>query len=278
MNDEPYKRKAHAEQQSELERYEAKYIIDRSLVPQIREFIEPFCIPDPNAGGIPPEYVITTIQLDSPTLALHYAREREAVNRFKLRVRTYGADGGSPVFLEIKRRVKGVVLKSRIVIPAGLWGPAVCHSGGPKMSFRSRRERQAYADFVRLVELLGAGPVMQIRYTRESYVSRSDVYARVTFDRSLCYRPDRSWAFPLPDARWWSMDSTLALKHPYPGLILELKTYRDTPLWMIEMTERFDLVRTGFCKYSTAVRLESLFSGFMYSEGSENCTYWTSEI
>jgi len=42
---------------------------------------------------------------------------------------------------------------------------------------------------------------------------------------------------------------------------------------MAEMVERFDLVSTGFCKYSKAMRLESLFQGSTYSEVSENCSY-----
>lgn len=73
--------------------------------------------------------------------------------------------------------------------------------------------------------------------------------------------------------RWRCMDSATAFNRPYSAVILELKTYRDAPSWMSRLTERFSLERVGFCKYSTAMRLESLFQGAMYSEGSENCTY-----
>jgi hypothetical protein len=127
-----------------------------------------------------------------------------------------------------------------------------------------------YAEFVRLSELLGAKPVVTVRYTRESYSSVIDDYARVTLDRKLCYTPCRSWDFPGEDRRWWKMDSMDALKRPFSGHILELKTYRNAPQWMIEMTERFNLVRTGFCKYSTAVRLETIFQGAVYAENRES--------
>ncbi len=261
-----------AEAQSEFERYEAKYIIPRALIPKIREFIRPFCIPDPNTEGTPPEYMITTLQLDSPFGTLHYAKEQEVINRFKLRVRTYGVDGTSPVFVEIKRKIKGVVLKSRAMMPSSFWGKEACHGLLPDIPFRTRREELNYKEFVRLVHAIGARPVMLIRYTRESYLSKIDSYARVTFDRRMCYSPARAYAFPGPDVRWWSMDSGTALNRPFSGLILELKTYRDAPAWMVELTERFNLVRTGFCKYSTAMRLDSLFQGAMYSEQSDNCT------
>ena len=52
----------------------------------------------------------------------------------------------------------------------------------------------------------------------------------------------------------------------------ELKAMRDTPAWMLELVRRFNLSNTGFCKYATAWRLETLFRGFMYAEGSEPCT------
>jgi len=47
---------------------------------------------------------------------------------------------------------------------------------------------------------------------------------------------------------------------------------RDTPTWMLELVRRFNLSNTGFCKYATAWRLETLFRGFMYGDGSENTT------
>jgi hypothetical protein len=47
---------------------------------------------------------------------------------------------------------------------------------------------------------------------------------------------------------------------------------RDTPTWMLELVRRFNLSNTGFCKYATAWRLETLFRGFMYADGSEPVT------
>ena len=53
-----------------IERFEQKYIIHPKLVPEIRKYIEPFCIPDPNGKGALPEYLVTTLQLDTPTMDL----------------------------------------------------------------------------------------------------------------------------------------------------------------------------------------------------------------
>ncbi|MBC8206649.1 MAG: polyphosphate polymerase domain-containing protein [Kiritimatiellales bacterium] len=251
--------------QSEFNRYEAKYIIPPSLVPQIRDFIAPFCEKDPHAEGDPPEYMITTLQLDSEGLHLHRAKSEEAINRFKMRIRTYGSDEKVPVFLEIKRKLRGSISKSRVMIPREFYNKEL-FCGGPQPEFRSKKEALAFFDFLRLREQMNMRPVVFVRYHRESYVGKNYHYARVTFDRKLCYRRTRDWAFPSDGDRWRAMDSTVALNRKYPGVILELKTFRDVPLWMSELTERFNLVRSGFCKYSTAMDQEARFYGEPYPQ------------
>jgi hypothetical protein len=258
----------------DLERHEAKYIIHPDQMAAIREFIRPFCAPDENArdgtNGLP-EYLVTTLQLDTPSLALFYAKEYEALNRFKLRIRTYGTDGSCPVFLEVKRKIKGIIVKSRSTIPSRLYNGELVSNPKRRIPFRSAREEANYMAFVQLTRELGAGPVCLIRYTRESYLGKYDNYSRLTFDRKLCYRPTRDWALLPPGGHWWAMDSATAFNRNFGGVILELKTFSDAPMWMVDMVERFDLVRVGFCKYVTAIRLEKLFQGAQYSDGSENC-------
>jgi SPX domain protein involved in polyphosphate accumulation len=246
-----------------LERYEAKYIVPPWYVPQIREFIRPFCIPDPHGQGTFPEYVITTLQLDSPSLSLYHAKEWEVVSRFKLRARTYGTDSKAPVFLEIKRKMRSCIYKSRACIPLESWKKNIINNPGSVSPFWSKSEELAYLDFIRLVKLIGAEPVTLIRYTREAYIGAIDHYARVTFDRNLAYQPTRSWDLTGEGKRWFSMDTGLVQNkmNRYSGIILELKTLNDTPQWMIDLVEEFNLVRTGNCKYTTAVGLESAFRG-----------------
>lgn len=262
--------------QIELERHEAKYLIHPSQVSAIREFVRPFVYADPNAIGRLPTYTVTTLQLDTHDLALYRAKEFEALNRFKLRCRTYGIqpEKRTKVFLEIKRKIKGVIVKSRASLPPEEWDETVCVDPKRQIEFKSKTELFNYLNFVRLVKQIHARPVMLIRYERESYLGKFDNYSRLTFDWNLRYSPARTWdLWPGGDVKWRSMDSTVALNRPYSGVVLELKTFSDAPEWMVDLTERFDLVRVGFCKYFTAIRLESFFDGAMYSEASENCSY-----
>jgi len=46
-------------------RFEAKYMVPRSILPEVRAFIEPFCLADPNGVGEQPEYLVTTMQFDA---------------------------------------------------------------------------------------------------------------------------------------------------------------------------------------------------------------------
>ncbi|MDD3276034.1 MAG: polyphosphate polymerase domain-containing protein [Kiritimatiellales bacterium] len=244
--------------QSEFNRYEAKYLIHPSLLPEIRKFIAPFCVNDPHGRGELPEYTITTLQLDSENLDLHYAKANDAVNRFKMRIRTYDAPN-CPYFLEIKRKIKGSIAKSRMMIPHNQYDPDL-FTGERRIPFRSKNEELTFFNFLRLRDELDLKPIVFIRYCRESYMGR-ETYSRVTFDRRLGYRRTRSYVFPEPTDRFRSMDSATSLNRPFSGIILELKTYSDVPQWMSDLTERFSLSRCGFCKYSTALNQEALFYG-----------------
>lgn len=134
----------------QLDRHEAKYIIPRSMVADIVRFIEPFCDPDHNGVGTPPEYVITTLQLDSDDYSLHYAKAKEAVSRFKLRVRTYGEPGSAPVFLEVKEKNRGIIIKSRTAIPFEKWGKDLIDTLTPDLKFKSDKEYNGFLKFIRL--------------------------------------------------------------------------------------------------------------------------------
>lgn len=244
-------------------RHEAKYLIPIKMVAEIRDFIRPFCEPDSHGRGDPPEYVVTTLQLDTPTLALHMAKELEHLNRFKLRVRTYGVPGSAPVFAEVKRKFRGCIAKSRAVIPYELWSEDLVKKPHLPIRFASAKQEAGFLEFRRLTWQTLCEPYLLIRYTRESYAGHSDHYSRVTFDRNLLYQPTRSWTGFGEGGKWFQADSTLAQTHEldYSAVVLELKTLPDAPHWMLDLIETFELERTGNCKYSTAVWREAMFSG-----------------
>ena len=253
-------------------RHELKYIVPASVAPEIRMFAEPFCVPDPEATGSPPQYRVTTLQLDTLGKALHLAKEREQLNRFKLRVRTYGNPGEHVEFLEIKRKLEAMVKKTRCMLQPGTFGPDLLTTLTPPPGLRSR-DVTTFWDFLRLKDQLDARPMIIIRYLRESWIGRNNPQQRITFDRELEYALCNRWSFQ-PEGCWRRMDTATAFGLPFAPLILEMKSSASVPIWMLELIRFFSLQRVGFCKYSTAMRLESIFEGNTYSQASENTSYW----
>lgn len=242
-------------------RYEAKYLVPREMVPEVRAFISPFTRRDPYAHGEPPEYTITTLQFDTPEYALHCAKEWEALHRFKLRVRTYGRTGSAPVFTEIKAKLESTIHKWRVCIPFDQWGKDMVLGAAVPRCFRSYHQENDFLQFKRLVWELAARPVLLVRYIRESHVGNVDRYARVTFDRRMEYQMTDSWGGFGRDGLWRNMDSTMSQGGglPYSAVVLEVKTLSHAPVWVMDMVERFQLKRCGFCKYSAALWREGLF-------------------
>jgi hypothetical protein len=247
---------------TELDRFEAKYIISRHLVEPIKDFIRPYCQLDKHCQASGGHYTINTLQLDSPSLSLHQAKAWEASHRFKLRVRTYGQPPGvAPVFLEIKRKYFDRVIKSRACIPFAQWQPGVLERSERELALKSVKEREAFREFVRLTREIDARPQVYIRYRREAFSGRYDHYARVTFDSQLSYQPVFNMYNWGGSGRFIAMDSGLVRHRRESPLVLEVKCTEQVPAWMVELVQEFELIRCGNCKYSTAIWMENLLMG-----------------
>ena len=256
-----------------ITRHEAKYIVPVDRMAAIRDYIQPFVARDQHGLGEFPQYWVRTLQLDAPNLSLHHAKEREALNRFKLRIRTYGKEGGNPVFFEIKRKLGGTIVKSRASVSWEDYHRELQQSSRRPLHFKDEREAMSHASFLKLQHEIGARPQIMIQYLRESYLGRQETYARITFDTQVAYQPVRGYDFNIvQNRRWRKIDTQAGLGTDYPGFILEVKTEAGMPFWMRNLVQNFDLVRIGFCKYSTAVRMELLHCGHEFSATGENCT------
>ena len=140
---------------------------------------------------------MTTLQLDTDSMDLALAKERKTLSRFKLRIRTYGYGDEAPVFFELKRKVNGVIIKSRAKTNRRVYnrGKALTDVEHCPL-LKTPKDNSNFLEFARVVRLLNARPKMLIRYIRESYFGANDDYARITFDRRISYRPTRDWGLP----------------------------------------------------------------------------------
>lgn len=227
-------------------RYELKYVIPEALVDAVREAILPWCTLDRFcAARAERHYTIRSIYLDTPARDL-YRRCREGrPRRLKVRMRTYEGGGEAPVFLEVKRKDHGLVLKTRGRIDARAAarlreGPAA-GAGPAELLFHEQLQRHALE------------PTLIVRYEREAWTSTVDAYGRVTFDRRITCQPWTRWDFAAPAGARVSIDGGLAMRQVPRAVLLELKCTVDVPRWMTELVGRLGLVRSGYSKYCTAV-------------------------
>jgi hypothetical protein len=241
--------------ESRFERLELKYLIDEIAATRIRRDLSPYCEIDPHsqrvASGASTQigYRISSLYLDTPSLAFHRAKERGDAERVKLRVRTY--EGSGHATLEIKRRHADVIRKTRAQVARGELREAAagsCPAADPE-SQRILRE------FGRVAASSGAAPTLTVRYRREAWISVVDPYARVTMDRGIRARRTPSWDLD-PDERDWSaFDAHWRTDHRTDPVVLEIKCQTLVPGWIEELICRNELGRTSFSKYSIGINL-----------------------
>jgi hypothetical protein len=237
-----------------FQRYEYKYAVPPGLMEPIRSFIRPYCEMDWFAAREQEKfYTITSLYLDTTGYKTYWEKEQEVLNRFKLRIRTYGNESQGPVKFEVKRRFNEVVRKTSVVVPLETW-PALIAAPGNGASLRfSQYERPAFDDFIRLIRTFGVAPKMLVRYQRQAFRSRIDRYVRITFDRHLLYQPTSSYDLTGQSRNWQSNDDPASLDEFGPRVILELKFMTRAPVWLLDLVRTFGLMRRSFSKYCTAI-------------------------
>jgi SPX domain protein involved in polyphosphate accumulation len=236
-----------------IERYEFKYLVPERLVPEIRATALTTSKIDRYAdvGGT---YLIRSLYFDTARFDLYWANGREQGDRFKMRVRVYPGKK-SPVFLEVKRRVKDVIIKTRAPVPADAWLDVIAGREAA-LSALSPSVRTGSINFIKRVHRHHLEPVALIEYEREAYVSEVDSYARLTFDRKITVQPRDRLDLEASPGRWRAVDHVMKTQTPEPVCVLELKFERRPPAWMSALVRRLDLVRRSFSKYCYGVNAE----------------------
>src|SRR6267142_3301415 len=95
-------------------RYELKYLVNEETAAKVRDFVRCYIALDEYGVGRPNySYDVHSLYLDSENLDIYWRTVNGDKNRFKLRLRYYSDNPDTPVFFEIKRRMKDVILKQR---------------------------------------------------------------------------------------------------------------------------------------------------------------------
>ena len=136
----------------------------------------------------PDEYFSSTVcslYYDTPDDSLIRHSLQKPIYKEKLRLRSYGVPDGveSPVFVELKKKFKGIVYKRRIELPEQEAESWLSGGGAPDDSQISHE-----IDWV--LQRYELSPKIVICCDREAWVDKDEPELRFTFDKNIRYRED----------------------------------------------------------------------------------------
>jgi len=228
-------------------RHELKYHISESKAEAIIQFIKPYIQPDRycklHRSG---DYPIVSLYLDSGDLQLCRESLGGHKNRFKLRIRSYTDEPDYPRFLEIKRRINTIIMKSRARVmdrdvPTLLAGLPL-----PPQNYTA--DTETINQFQFYMNNIRARPAVLVRYTRQAYEGGLENRVRVTFDRELAYHVTSLPEVRLAGGAWQRNSLTLG------GVILEVKFTAHYPVWLSRMVKCFNLRQQSISKYASSIK------------------------
>lgn len=235
-----------------LERYELKYLISPEMVGPISRFVETYCDMDYYSEISPDQfYTINSLYLDTPNLYLWRFKEMANAFNFNMRIRSYGAEPKPPYFFEIKYKIREFVRKKRAKVLTENWADILTEGMMPDQSDGVSDEN--LQDFLRMKMTYNVEPVILTQYRRKAYISHTDDYARVTFDRSLRYQEMPNWQLKPHEEMLCHYDHPDSFEEPGRNIILELKCEKKIPLWFIDLIQRFELVGGSFSKFGNSL-------------------------
>lgn len=217
-----------------FQRVEKKYRLDGYKYNEIFNIIKDKFIPD--------RYGVSTVcslYLDTQNYLLIRNSIDAKAYKEKLRLRSYGLPkDDSRVFLEIKKKLKGVVYKRRISM-----------SYAEALEYLENGVKPAVSQIMNEIDYamdLYSHPKGKvcILCEREAYFSKTDPDLRITFDRNIRYR------------------ASSTLDGGYDGIpligpdeyIMEIKTAGAMPTWLANALSETGIFSAPFSKYATAYR------------------------
>lgn len=221
-----------------FERTEKKYVITVSQKNELLSFISDKIKSDEYGKSN-----VNSIYYDTDDYRLIRNSIEKPVYKEKLRLRSYSVPkGDSTVFLELKKKYKGVVYKRRKTLK---YDDAQKYLKSHILPDNSQimREIDWTMNFYKTLK-----PKMFIGYDRLAYVGIENENLRITFDFNLRFRTDNL-----------SLDSgnygESIIGNNY--CIMEIKALNAMPLWLCLALDKLKIYPSSFSKYGTAYQIIS---------------------
>ena len=218
-----------------FKRVEKKYLLSEDLYQKLFEKMNNYITVD-----IYDFSTICNIYFDTDDYLLVNRSIEKSIYKEKVRLRSYGIPKkNSKVFLEIKKKYKGVVGKRRVSAPLKEFYKYFNTGKYPNVDTQIMNEIDYCFKFYNLK------PKVFLAYDRYSYEGKDDSNFRITFDKNIRSRTDNLYLE--------NGDNGMLLldKNCY---IMEVKTLGAYPLWFAQILSELNIYPTSFSKYGNVYK------------------------
>lgn len=221
-------------------RFEHKYMLDKKTFFKVLKIMDEHMVID-NYNTDHKPYTIANIYFDTSDDYLIRTSLSKPVYKEKLRLRAYGVPSdNSNVYLEIKKKFKGIVNKRRTTLKLDeAYNFALTGNAPEKKEYMNAQVVQELEYFFKIYDLY---PKLYLAYDRIAYFEKDNSDLRISFDMNI-----RSRRYDLK-LELGSYGEKLLDDDIY---LMEIKTSLSKPLWLTNMLSEFDIKRMSFSKYGT---------------------------
>ncbi|WP_430604041.1 hypothetical protein IGJ02_001612 [Enterococcus sp. DIV0724b] len=229
-----------------FQRKEKKYALTNKMYHQLRKKLQPYMEED--EYGL---HTIISIYFDTQDYEMIRHSLGKPIYKEKFRIRSYGIpQEESTVFLEIKKKVSGVVYKRRVALS---YQSAKRYIQKPH-SFMSKttKDQQIKQEIDWLVARKRLEPKVMIAYDRRALFDSDNEDFRITFDFNIRYREEQLSH---------TLDDQGESVAPEIDVLMEVKALGAYPIWFSEILAELNIYPASFSKYAQT------YQRYLYSKG-----------
>lgn len=237
--------------QMTFERVEIKYLLNPIQCRELLKRLEGRMAADKYG-----KTAICNIYFDTPDARLIRTSLEKPVYKEKFRLRSYGIPkDGDTVFLELKKKYKGIVYKRREEMSLEDAENYLYRSKASARNSQVMREIDWFRSYYKTLI-----PAMYISYERVAMYGIEDEELRMTFDGNLLWRDT---SLSLDSGPWGN-----SLLDPGEKL-LEIKLPGAMPVWLADIFNELKIYPASFSKYGQAYTAQTMMK--LQNKGGEIC-------
>ncbi len=223
-------------------RKEIKFLLDMNQYKSLIEVIPIYMNPDKYCVG-GKEYGIYNIYYDTPDDYLIRESLAKPYYKEKIRLRSYYSPASPEdlVFLEIKKKIGGIVTKRRVSMTLAESDEYFLSRTKPKV--KKYITGQVFSELDVFLDTYPISPKQYISYQREAFFGKDDGDFRLTFDRKIT---ERRYDLGLDYESYGNYIIGADQR------LMEVKVGNAVPEWLIEKLSELQIYKTSFSKYGRA--------------------------